>query len=812
MNTLKNYALTLVVILLAACQSGPRAPANLLVPVGEDLAAVNDNVNVQGTLRVYEQSDIDGALGECVAEAFGTKAGSNYSFNLPDLSFGDYAVRIYYTGTRDGVSSLLLAADCPEFTHAIDGSECDIDFSVLSVLGHQALFEARTDPLDPDTATETFGVEDCEGNVLNISEAPIAATCKESLFDCDRNNTTNLQEAQDPNGSFFSLGVTTAGNGVSDFAQVSGDSRYVTFHTTANNLSDDDLNNAEDVYVLDRQTGVLDAVTSGFPGEDANGPSMQSSVDDEGRYVAFSSFASNLAPGDTNNMADIFVRDREQRVVRLISQGMSAMPADGNSFNPSISLDGRFVAFESDATNLVTGDTNGVSDIFVADRDVSDDGFFDEEGDTKIVRVSVSAAGAQADGASRNPSISGLGRHVAFESDATNLIVGDTNARTDIFVHDRDCDESMAANPCVDGLSGDEIFDQAGRIRTIRVSVTEAGAELVAASTNPDLSQSWDGMEDGRFVVFETMDNTIKTLLPVFDFLGFGNGGTNYMFTLAYAPVKPGSVRVTAPMGMCVDNGMGMLLGSGECMGGTVNYMTGDINVNFSVAQDMSDDLFGIYALEFNDLNPRMDVYLHDRDCDPMAPFDGCQFGANGVFDETGLNRTLLMSHSFDALDGFIASNGFSHNPAVSGDGKIVAFDSDADNLIPLVGDFNAERDVFARVRSLGGVDQIVTMSGEMPLTCRVSQKNLDGGNGESKNPAVNLLGDRIAYETDATNLASDMDTAFDTNGKVDIVRAEVMVNTTDCISEFVTSSLRATAGRNNNVISQATKDSTGAA
>ncbi len=149
-------------------------------------------------------------------------------------------------------------------------------------------------------------------------------------------------------------------------------------------------------------------------------------VSANGRFVAFESAASNLVRGDTNGLLDVFVRDLRTGATRRMSVGRAGTESNGGSYGPAISANGRFVVFDSDATNLVAGDTNGLTDLFVRDR---------WRGTTR--RVSLGSDGMQADGFSDGPAISANGRFVAFRSDASNLVPGDTNGLPDVFVRDR---------------------------------------------------------------------------------------------------------------------------------------------------------------------------------------------------------------------------------------------------------------------------------------------------------------------------------------------------------------------------------------
>jgi hypothetical protein len=154
---------------------------------------------------------------------------------------------------------------------------------------------------------------------------------------------------------------------------------------------------------------------------------------ENGRFVAFDSTASNLVAGDTNGESDAFVRDRVARTTERVSVGSTGLEANDDSYEASISADARFVAFDSDASNLVGGETNGRADAFVRDR---------AAGTTD--RVSVSSAGVQANAGVGDPdfgpsslAIGADGRFVAFESDASNLVAGDRNGLMDVFVRDR---------------------------------------------------------------------------------------------------------------------------------------------------------------------------------------------------------------------------------------------------------------------------------------------------------------------------------------------------------------------------------------
>ena len=180
-----------------------------------------------------------------------------------------------------------------------------------------------------------------------------------------------------------------------------------------------------DIFVHDRTTHKTSRVSVASDGTQGNGASFRSVISADGRFVAFQSDADNLVPGDTNGATDIFVHDRTTHETFLVSVTSSGVQATGASEKPTLSADGRFVAFRSLADNLVKGDTNGWHDIFVHDRATH-----------KTTRVSVASSGTQANYYSDYSAISADGRFVAFECFANNLVPGDISG-WDIFVRDR---------------------------------------------------------------------------------------------------------------------------------------------------------------------------------------------------------------------------------------------------------------------------------------------------------------------------------------------------------------------------------------
>ncbi|MEK7612516.1 MAG: hypothetical protein AAB407_04195, partial [Patescibacteria group bacterium] len=158
------------------------------------------------------------------------------------------------------------------------------------------------------------------------------------------------------------------GNFFSDHPSISADGRYVAFWSFSSNLVSNDTNGQADIFVNDSQTGMTVRVSISSNGTQGNGSSFGHSISADGRYVAFSSNAFNLVPNDTNGASDIFAHDRQTNMTSRLSIDSSGNQANNVSGSPSISADGRYVTFHSVASNLVTNDTNGVSDVFVHSR------------------------------------------------------------------------------------------------------------------------------------------------------------------------------------------------------------------------------------------------------------------------------------------------------------------------------------------------------------------------------------------------------------------------------------------------------------
>lgn len=251
---------------------------------------------------------------------------------------------------------------------------------------------------------------------------------------------------------------------------ISADGRYIAFDSEAENLVAGDTNFADDIFVHDLQTGATTRVSVGSAGAQADRSSNEPALSADGRFVAFDSAATNLVPNDTNGTIDVFVHDRQTGQTTRVNVSSAGEQADGGAFEPSISGDGRYVAFMSTSALLVPGDTNALSDVFVHDRRTG-----------ATTRVSIATDGAQASGDS--PSLSADGRYVAFESGSSSL--GGTNFWRDVFVHDRETGQTRLVSASTSGIdanfpSQDPSISADGRY----VAFTSMASNLIAGDTN----------------------------------------------------------------------------------------------------------------------------------------------------------------------------------------------------------------------------------------------------------------------------------------------------------------------------------------
>jgi len=443
-----------------------------------------------------------------------------------------------------------------------------------------------------------------------------------------------------------------------------------------------------------------------------------------GRYIAFLSDASTLVPGDTNGAFDVFVRDTCEAAVGCapstvrVSVASDGTEGNGDSSPPTsdeagaaINATGRYVVFASTASNLVAGDTNGATDIFVHDRDADENGVFDETcaGCRKTVRVSVASDGSQGTASTfRWGVISDSGRFVAFTSFASNLVAGDTNGVTDVFVHDRDAD-------------GNGIFDEVGGIATTRVSLAADGTQGNLHANLPSISAT------GRFVAFAS-DAT--NMMP--------GGDVNGVLTDVF-------VRDTCfgvPLG-CTPS----TVRASEASDGTQGNHYSRLPVISADGRFVAYHSFAT-NLVAGDTNGVDDVFVRDRDTD-----------GNGIFDESGGVSTVRISLASDGTEGNGGS--FPFGFSMSADGRFVPFTSGASNLV--AGDTNAAFDVFLRDRDSDGNEIFDETGGVATVRVSVAVDCAEGNAGGGAS-SISADGRFVVFDSTASNLV-----ANDTNGAIDV-------------------------------------------
>ncbi|KAB8332682.1 hypothetical protein SD80_019140 [Scytonema tolypothrichoides VB-61278] len=293
----------------------------------------------------------------------------------------------------------------------------------------------------------------------------------------DTNNTNDIFVRDLQTGTTTLVSVAndaTQGNSGSSTPAISADGRFVAFLSNADNLVAGDTNNTNDIFVRDLLTGTTTLVSVTENGTQGNNSSFTPAISADGRFVAFSSSASNLVPGDTNYYPDIFVRDLLTGTTTRVSVALDGTQGNHRSSTPVISADGRFVAFSSFANNLVPRDTNNSDDIFVRDLLTG-----------TLTRVSVALDGTQGNNSSSSPSISADGRFVAFSSSASNLVPGDTNNNSDIFVRDLQTGSLTRISLAEDGTQGNSSsFTPVISSNGSFVAFQSSAFNLVAGDTN----------------------------------------------------------------------------------------------------------------------------------------------------------------------------------------------------------------------------------------------------------------------------------------------------------------------------------------
>lgn len=527
-------------------------------------------------------------------------------------------------------------------------------------------------------------------------------------------STIWLWDGQSKTSSLVSanlLGEPSA-DGLCDAPALTPDGRFVAFVSNGRDLVTNEVNGEFQVCVRDLLSGSTKLVSADAEGAGfGNGESAIPILTSDGRFVLFDSQSDALVGDDQNNAFDVFVRDTAAGMTELISRRDAAVAADtGNNFSAIaanadvVSSDGRFVVFESLATNLVPGDTNGFQDVFIRDLQTGTNGL-----------VSVNAFGTgSANGPSANPSISANGRYVLFTSTAENLVANDTNKLEDVFVRD------LAAGT------------------TLLVSVGTNGMSAERASSSPSISA------DGRWVAFQTTPRRSAVSDDIF-IRDLAASTTTLLSTNI-----PGDVWSSASYEMPIVSADGRFV---AFRGVGAKVFVRDLQSGFvaemgTLASSMSfSGNSQVFAAICGPSSPQTNYFIladllqrtnHAMVLGPGASsskqglslsFDGrfVAFSSRGplvgpdtngvedvfLYDAAAANLTLVSANQ----TGTAAGNGRSYWPRISADGRHVAFRSAASDLVP--GDANGWDDIFLFDRLTGqttllshGLDSMAAANG----------------------------------------------------------------------------------------------------
>jgi Tol biopolymer transport system component/surface antigen len=569
-----------------------------------------------------------------------------------------------------------------------------------------------------------------------------------------------------------------ADNGEARDPAVSSDGRYVTFTSSGSNLDPADVDPTRDVFVRDLQAGTTTLVSRATGGAKANGHSFGPVISRDGRYVSFSSSASNLDQADSDMARDVFVRDLQAGTTTLVSRATEGAKGNGGSFSPALSGDGRFVTFESDASNLDPADEDTTMDVFVRDL---------QAGTTQLVSRASGASGGTANASSISPAISGSGRYVTFESNASDLVLADEDHTPDVFVRDlHEATTTLVSRPTgssntADAGSHNPAISDDGRyvtfdsnasnldsadvdtgsdvfVRDLQAATTTlvsrasgvAGPKGNGGSFNPMISG------DGRHVSF---DSTASNL----DSADVDTGSDVFVreWKDREAPTRLIS-RATGVSGAKGNQNSSSPAISGD--GGYVAFVSSASNLDPAEGRNV---FVRAVQLTTTTLVNRATgtVGMKDKSSDAMISNDGRYVAFTSstskldpadpdsspdVFvRDLQAGTTTLVSRATDSAKG----NGNSFGPAISGDGRYVTFESTASNLDDA--DNDPIRDVF--VRDL----QAATTT----LVSRATDSAK--GNGNSFGPAISGDGRYVSFESNASNL----DPADDDTGRDVFVR-----------------------------------------
>ncbi len=593
-----------------------------------------------------------------------------------------------------------------------------------------------------------------------------------------------------------SLAPAQGGNGDSGPGIISPDGRYVLFSSAANNLTLTINSNpipvlipaCINVYLRDRTNGTTTLVSVNLTGTGGgNGDSFATGISSNGQYALFESSTTDLMTGDTNNATDVFIRDVVNGTNILVSVSTNGGFGNGNSGSAAMTPDGRYVAFVSSASNLVPGDTNGISDVFVRDL---------QSGTTTLASPGARSAGSTVVSASARPVITPDGRFVAFYSSATNLVAGVTNIG-DIYVRDLVAGTTYwvsagarAQLQAVFGTSNGVCFSHkmntngslvayevsaaayaknAGVV--LRYNLSSGQTDVVNTNANAPVGayedlRTIDMSPDGRFVasVANTDTKGVNTIVFLWDALT----GTNLLVSADVSNAAPVSGSSYAPL---VDPSGRYVVFLSNSTNLTTNVLMGDYHLycrdTLAVATVLVDaDTNGVGV----GVNP--ETYPSWSPDARFLTFGCANFGDRNHYQDLFVsdlqsNVTELVSVQNPAISSqtpngpSILSTTFS----LSLNGRYVAFASEADNLV--ANDTNGLRDVFVRDLNTGTNILVSADTNGLPAA------------GFSSEASISSNGQYVVFSSSAASLVPG-----DANNSVDVFERDLQNGITTLVSE----------------------------
>jgi len=623
------------------------------------------------------------------------------------------------------------------------GGSGDSGLSIISKDGHYVLFASTAN------------------NLTLTNEANPLLPCRFNVFLRNSVNGTTTLVSINQSG-------TGGGNGDSYPTGISTNGQFALFESSASDLVPNDTNNASDIFVRDVINGTTTLVSVSDTGENANGTSRGSVMTPDGRYIAFTSAATNLVADDTNGIADVFVRDLLEGTTTLVSVGARTNSIPPNSAivpSSEITPDGRYVVYYSTATNLVAG-VNNTGEIYV--RDLVAGNTFCASTNARFIFKSVTGS---TNIVSCNYCISDDGQYVAFEA-CTN---GGSTARGIVLRQSlpTGITDIIHSNATVQFYSYELIHD---------LSMTPDGrfvafaANLPTATATNNAIYLWDAQTGTNTLVSISTDDSTPAdgvcdspmVSSNGQFIAFtssaGNLATNSLGGYFHVYLRDLQTAVTQLLDVDT-NGLGVGVDPT-----TVPAISEDGSVvAFDSANLLPDNRHLIHdvftrsgATNATSVVSAANPLLPSQTPDGSSSFTSYCVSSNGQFvafysdaddlvaGDTNNFRDVFVRDVYAGTNYLVSVNtngnssgdGISTDPAISGDGRYVAFSSSADNLV--LGDTNGAQDVFVRDMQAGTTALV-----------SVGANGVNSGNSNSFSPVISANGRYVLFHSTASNLAA---------------------------------------------------------